>query len=280
MLIRHLRQARLAAGARVLDLCTGSGVLAIAAAMDGATEVTAVDISRRAVLAVRLNARLNGVSVEARRGDLFGPLGDRRFDLIMSNPPYLPGDIGQLPQRGLARAWEGGPSGRVFIERIADPAIKPQFPLKVYLPQTTDDIITAVREVKTLGEHLSVRSAGHSSNHLVLNPGGSVLVTRELNQIVACDADTMTVTVQPGVISAELDDRLSTRGLGLPVIGDHNHITVGGFASVGGISPASHRFGLFVDTVERLEYVNWDGDVITASPTENPDQFYAVLAGR
>lgn len=165
-------------------------------------------------------------------------------------------------------------------ERIANPAIKPQFPLKVYLPQTTDDIITAVREVKTLGEHLSVRSAGHSSNHLVLNPGGSVLVTRELNQIVACDADTMTVTVQPGVISAELDDRLSTRGLGLPVIGDHNHITVGGFASVGGISPASHRFGLFVDTVERLEYVNWDGDVITASPTENPDQFYAVLAGR
>jgi hypothetical protein len=164
--------------------------------------------------------------------------------------------------------------------RIADPSIKPQFPLKVYLPQTTEDIVKVVKEVKALGEHLSVRSAGHSSNNLVLNPGGSVLVTRELNQILEVDEDSMTATVQAGVISAQLDDRLSTRGLGLPIIGDHNHITVGGFASVGGISPASHRFGLFVDTVERIEYVNWDGEVITASRTENPDQFYAVLTGR
>ena len=118
-LIGHLRREHLAAGAHVLDLCTGSGVLAIAAALDGAADVTAVDISRRAVLAARLNAWLNGVRIEARRGDLFAPLADRRFDLILSNPPYLPGDIGRLPGRGLARAWEGGRSGRAFIERIA-----------------------------------------------------------------------------------------------------------------------------------------------------------------
>jgi FAD binding domain len=165
-------------------------------------------------------------------------------------------------------------------ERIANPSIKPRFPLKVYLPQTTDDIVKIVQEVKALGEHLSVRSAGHSSNNLVLNPKGAVLVTRELNEVIEIDEDNMTATVQSGMISAQLDDRLSTRGLGLPIIGDHNHITVGGFASVGGISPASHRFGLFVDTIQRIEYVNWDGEVITASRTENPDQFYAVLTGR
>ncbi|MDQ6616801.1 MAG: FAD-binding oxidoreductase [Actinomycetota bacterium] len=165
-------------------------------------------------------------------------------------------------------------------ERIANPSIKPRFPLKVYLPQTTDDIVKIVKEVKALGEHLAIRSAGHSSNNLVLNPGGSVLLTRELNQVVEIDEVNMTATVQAGMISAQLDDRLSTRGLGLPIIGDHNHITVGGFASVGGISPASHRFGLFVDTIERIEYVNWDGEVVTASRTENPDQFYAVLTGR
>ena len=164
--------------------------------------------------------------------------------------------------------------------RIANPSIKPQYPLKIYLPQTTEDIIKIVKEVKALGEHLSIRSAGHSSNNLVLSPGGSVLVTRELNQVLEVDEDSMTATVQSGVISAQLDDRLSTRGLGLPIIGDHNHITVGGFSSVGGISPASHRFGLFVDTVQRIEYVNWDGELITASRTENPDQFYAVLTGR
>ncbi len=165
-------------------------------------------------------------------------------------------------------------------ERIANPEIQPRFPLKIYLPQTTEDIVKVVKETKALGEYLSIRSAGHSSNHLVLNPGGSVLVTQELNNIVEVDEDSMTATVQSGIISAHLDDQLSTRGLGLPIIGDHNHITVGGFSSVGGISPASHRFGLFVDTVERIEYVNWDGEVVTASRTENPDQFFAVLTGR
>lgn len=164
-------------------------------------------------------------------------------------------------------------------ERIANPDIAPRFPLKVYLPQTTEDIVKAVKEARALGERLLIRSSGHSSNDLVLEEGGSVLVTQRLDGVLDLDEDAMTVTVGSGAISAEVDDRLSTRGLGLPVVGDHNHITVGGFASVGGISPASHRYGMFVDTVERLEYVNWDGEVITASRSENADHFHAVLAG-
>lgn len=119
MLAEYLRRERLAEGARVLDVCTGSGILAISAARDGAAEVTAVDISRRAVAAARLNAWLNGVRIEVVRGDLFEPLRGRRFDVIVSNPPYLPGDIAELPRRGLARAWEGGRSGRAFIDRIS-----------------------------------------------------------------------------------------------------------------------------------------------------------------
>jgi release factor glutamine methyltransferase len=93
--------------------------LAIAAAREGAARVTAVDISRRALAAIRLNSWINHVRVEALRGDLFEPVGGRRFDLILSNPPYLPGEVSTLPERGPARAWEGGRSGRVFIERIA-----------------------------------------------------------------------------------------------------------------------------------------------------------------
>lgn len=119
MLAARIQRDGLDPGMRVLDLCTGSGMLAIAAAMAGAAEVTAVDISRRAVLAARLNAWVNGVHVEALRGDLLSAVPGRRFDLILSNPPYLPGEIDSLPRRGLARAWEGGPSGRAFIERIA-----------------------------------------------------------------------------------------------------------------------------------------------------------------
>ncbi|MEV4351653.1 FAD-binding oxidoreductase [Actinoplanes sp. NPDC049596] len=164
-------------------------------------------------------------------------------------------------------------------ERIAAPGIAPRFPRKIYLPRTTDDIVQAVREAKALGEHLAIRSKGHSSNDLVLADRGSVLLTEKLNQIVEVDEAAMTVTVQAGAVSAQVDDALAKRGLGLPVIGDHAHITVGGFASVGGISPASHRFGLFADTVQRLEYVTWDGDVVTCDRDERADDFHRVLAG-
>jgi release factor glutamine methyltransferase len=119
MLVQRLGQERLAPDGRVLDLCTGSGVLAIAAARRWhVAEVVAVDISTRAVLSVRLNAKLNGVSIRAERGDLFAPVRGERFDLIVSNPPYLPGDSDHLPRRGLARAWEGGRDGRLVIDRI------------------------------------------------------------------------------------------------------------------------------------------------------------------
>jgi release factor glutamine methyltransferase len=119
MLAAQMAAEPLPARPAVLDLCTGSGVLAISAARRHPdARVVAVDISRRAVLAVRLNARLNGVRVESRRGNLFEAVAGERFDLICSNPPYIPGPVSDLPRRGLARAWEGGPSGRAVLDRI------------------------------------------------------------------------------------------------------------------------------------------------------------------
>lgn len=117
LLAGHIRRA-VRPGSHVLDLCTGSGMLAIAAARGGAAEVTATDISRRAVLAARLNGLLNGVRVRAVRGDLFEPAHGRRFDLIVSNPPYLPSARDELPRRGPARAWEGGHDGRRILDRL------------------------------------------------------------------------------------------------------------------------------------------------------------------
>jgi release factor glutamine methyltransferase len=96
--------------------------LAIAAALGGARFVTAVDVSARAVLTVRLNARLNGVRVEAIRGDLLDAVPGRRFDVIVSNPPYLPGTDDALPAHGRARHTEAGASGRTLVDRLIDAA--------------------------------------------------------------------------------------------------------------------------------------------------------------
>ena len=117
-----LREQTLPPRATVLDLCTGSGILAVTAAMRGARSVTAVDCSRRAVLTAWVNARLNGVKVKAVRGDLYDPLGDQRFDAIVSNPPYVPAESDELPAKGLERAWDAGLDGRVVLDRIIEEA--------------------------------------------------------------------------------------------------------------------------------------------------------------
>ena len=101
----------------VADVCTGSGALAIVAARAGATSVTAIDISRRALASARINARLNGVRVRTRRSSLLAALPGERFDLIASNPPYLPSDDPSAA-RGSARHIDAGPDGRAFLDRL------------------------------------------------------------------------------------------------------------------------------------------------------------------
>jgi release factor glutamine methyltransferase len=117
MLARALRAELPAPGARVVDVCTGSGLLAVTAALCGA-QATAIDVSRRAVLCAALNARLNGVRVRALHGDLLAPVGGERFDVIVANPPYLPADDDALPARGPARAWDAGRDGRALLDAL------------------------------------------------------------------------------------------------------------------------------------------------------------------
>jgi release factor glutamine methyltransferase len=118
MLAEVLREElRARPGGTVLDLCTGTGALALVAAQAGA-DATAIDISRQAVLNVRLNAVLNRLRVRPLRGDLLTPVAGRSFDVIVTNPPYVPAPSEKLPDRGIERAWQAGLDGRVLIDRI------------------------------------------------------------------------------------------------------------------------------------------------------------------
>jgi release factor glutamine methyltransferase len=121
-LLADCLRGELSPGAHVADVCTGTGLLAVTAALHGAGTVAATDRSRRAVFNARVNARLNGVAVHAVRGDLLDPLDGRRFDLIVSNPPYVPADTDALPSGGPARAWDAGRNGRAVIDRLCDEA--------------------------------------------------------------------------------------------------------------------------------------------------------------
>lgn len=113
-----------ARGRRVLEICTGSGLLALAAAEGGAESVTATDLSLRSVATTWLNTRRCGAQVRVRRGDLFAPVRGHRFDLILANPPYVPSLARRAPRHRMARCWDAGIAGRAFIDRICAEAPK------------------------------------------------------------------------------------------------------------------------------------------------------------
>ncbi|MBQ9197778.1 MAG: peptide chain release factor N(5)-glutamine methyltransferase [Clostridia bacterium] len=114
---------RMQGGERVLDLCTGSGALAVAIAHQfPQSRVCAGDISPAAIALARENAARCGAAVELRQGDLFAPFAGIRFDIIVSNPPYipssaLPGLQGEV-LREPALALDGGEDGLRFYRRI------------------------------------------------------------------------------------------------------------------------------------------------------------------
>jgi release factor glutamine methyltransferase len=123
LLIDTLGRTELAQGRRVLDLCTGSGVVAIAAAELGAASVTAFDICPHAVRCSRGNAVHAGVDVDVREGSWMGALDCAPFEVIVSNPPYVPtppdGDAELIPRiAGPAWAWNAGLDGRMVLDPL------------------------------------------------------------------------------------------------------------------------------------------------------------------
>lgn len=81
---------RIPTGAQVLDICTGTGVIAIKAAQLGAKRVVAVDVNPYAVKSARMNVHNLGLDqIDVREGSLFDPVKGMRFDVITINPPYV-----------------------------------------------------------------------------------------------------------------------------------------------------------------------------------------------
>jgi ribosomal protein L3 glutamine methyltransferase len=113
----------------VLDLCTGSGCLAVLAAQKfPLAQIDAVDISRDALDVAARNIAAYGLEdrVTLHRGDLFRPLGEKRYDLIISNPPYVDAHgMAELPRECRAEpklAFDGGADGIDIVRRILDQA--------------------------------------------------------------------------------------------------------------------------------------------------------------
>jgi ribosomal protein L3 glutamine methyltransferase len=113
----------------VLDLCTGSGCLAVLASRHFPNaRIDAVDISKDALDVAARNVGEHNLQdrITLHRGDLFAPLGDARFDLIISNPPYVDTEgMAALPRECRAEpklAFDGGKDGLDIVRRVLNDA--------------------------------------------------------------------------------------------------------------------------------------------------------------
>ncbi|AQT82019.1 methylase [Mycolicibacterium litorale] len=125
LLIEAMTLSGVVPGRRVLDLCTGSGVVAIAAAQLGADQVSALDVCASAVACAQDNAAQARVRVDARVGTWTTALAAAPYDVVVSNPPYVPtppdAHLEDIPVTiGPAAAWNAGVDGRQILNPLCD----------------------------------------------------------------------------------------------------------------------------------------------------------------
>jgi release factor glutamine methyltransferase len=152
-LLVELALARMAPTARVVDLGTGSGAIALAMARECPTAtIVATDASADALAVAERNAARHGIrNVRFAQGDWLSPLAGERFDLIVSNPPYIESDDPHLAQGDLrfepASALASGVDGLDDIRRIVAQARDHLEPGGALLMEHGWNQGTAVRDV-------------------------------------------------------------------------------------------------------------------------------------
>ncbi|NIL74779.1 HemK2/MTQ2 family protein methyltransferase [Rhodococcus sp. B10] len=144
-------------GARVLDLCTGSGIAAIEAARSGAREVFAYDISEQAVSCASANAVANGTNVNVCLGTLTDAQRHGPFDVVVSNPPYVPSP-NEPEGMGLHRAWDAGDRGRTVLDLLCSSLSDLLVPggVAVFVQSEFADVDESVRQLRLSGLDASV----------------------------------------------------------------------------------------------------------------------------
>ena len=105
-------------GQSVLEIGTGSGLVSMYASLLS-DDVTATDINYNALELAEKNFKLNNINtIKLEFGDLFEPVKDKKFDVILFNTPYLPTDSDDIINDDLNYAFDGGLDGRKVIDRF------------------------------------------------------------------------------------------------------------------------------------------------------------------
>ena len=105
----------------VLEIGCGTGIIGINLAARNCN-VTAVDINPLAVEATKFNSKINNLRLEVIESNMFSQVVNRKFDVIVCNPPYLPPSEEEYDDYNLSLAVEGGPTGSEFTLKLLEEA--------------------------------------------------------------------------------------------------------------------------------------------------------------
>jgi len=179
LLVSAMVRSGLVQGRQVADLCTGSGLVAIAAAEAGARSVVAVDVSAHAVRCARMNAISRGADVQTLVGPWHRVIEHAPFDVVVCNPPYVPepddGYTEPASEAGPPVAYNAGPTGRLVLD-----------PLCIAAPELLNpggSILIVQSEFADIRRSMNLLDSGGMSANIVAwqeVPFGPVLLQRAL----------------------------------------------------------------------------------------------------
>jgi FAD/FMN-containing dehydrogenase len=145
------------------------------------------------------------------------------------------------------------------------------------IAQVTDeqDVVAAVRFARAYGLKVAVRGGGHNWCCPSQRDNGLLIDLSHLNKVISIDAVAGKAVLQPVVSNREVQAALTPLGLSFP-IGHCPTVKISGYLLSGGMAWNHGVWGPGVGSVEAIEIVTADGDMITASAEENPDYFWAA----
>jgi FAD/FMN-containing dehydrogenase len=202
-----------------------------------------------------------------------------RLDTHPTTEPTTSIDTAALAE--LARRFEGelvGPGHPTYerSRRVWNGSIDRR-PALILRCTTIADVVAAVRYARRAGVPPAVRSGGHSFAGLSVCEDGLVIDLSPMKQIDVKPGD-RTVRAEAGVLLGELDAATQAFGLAVPT-GSVTHTGLAGLTLGGGIGWLMRKHGLTVDQLLSVQMVTADGELLTASETENPDLFWGVRGG-
>jgi len=179
---------------------------------------------------------------------------------------------GQLRGELLLPGGHGYDDARLGYNRLHD-----RCPAVVVRPADGGDIARALELATSAGLEVAVRSGGHSLAGYGTTEGG-VLIDLSAMHAIHIDAAAQVAWVEAGTIAGQLTAATVAHGRVVP-FGDSPDVGVGGITLGGGVGRLSRKLGLTIDSLDGVELVTADGQLLTADEQTRPDLFWAVRGG-